>query len=335
MGYIDEFGNYVSDITGQSYSEPFPADDPAADPTDQFGFATDVEDDDDASFDPLGSLEDIDIATGVEPGLSLYRNITHAIQLRLRAWGDENGESDQSMDDWLWGNQSEVNRVIRDNLVGGGKLDDIFNTFGSAFGADTSTVQNNLMKSPAGFNYLVEQVMSGVFGLGADAGVTTKTTGGGQRGLTPTEIRNKFDIDQLTEQATQIWRTNLLTEPDDARGMASAFVEAVVATKGEKVIDFQTFIEKRAKATNRWASIYKDKPPSMNPQQYLQPYFQAAQQVLRPRNAADVAIGGAQFGSSAATFGARLQRSNEVRTSSNFINQIQGRLSNLSGIFKG
>lgn len=157
----------------------------------------------------------------------------------------------------------------------------------------------------------------------------------GSRSLTPQEIRQKFDLDQLADRATALWRSYLLDEPTDARAMAKAYVDAVVDTKGEQVIDFDTFISKKVKDTTRYASVYRNKPESVGEQEYLQPYFQAASQVLRPENAAGAAIGGAQFGASAEAFGARLGRSNEVRTSAPFINSMEERMRSIGKVFRG
>lgn len=159
--------------------------------------------------------------------------------------------------------------------------------------------------------------------------------GGGRRRLTAKEIRQQFDLDELAMAATNIWRRKLLEEPSNARDMASAYIEAVVATRGEQKIDFQTFIENRARDTARWASVYRSKPENVSEEEYLLPYHQAALQVTRPENAAGVAIGGAQFGASAETFGSRLRRTKEATSSAPFINQLQGRLENLGQVLRG
>lgn len=159
--------------------------------------------------------------------------------------------------------------------------------------------------------------------------------GGGSRRPTEEEIRNQFDIDALARAATNLWRSNLLEEPDDARKLARSYVDAVVATGAEKQIDFEEFIRGKIEATDRFASIYRSKPESMAPEQYLSPYFNAALGVLRPDNADEVAIGGAQFGADAATFSARLQRSDEFTGSSNFVNQLEGRMRTVNQVFRG
>ena len=191
-----------------------------------------------------------------------------------------------------------------------------------------------------GFNTLVKEVWDYYrretnFGLGALGENQPKKKGSGSRGRTAQDIRNSFDLDELAMQATRIWQRELLDEPDNARGMARSFVDAVVAGKGEKRIDFETFIVKRTEETARHASIYGKKPPAQSTTAFLQPYFAAAQQVVRPGAAAGIAIGGAQFGASANTFAQRLRRTDESTSSAPFIQELEGRLSALNGVFKG
>lgn len=159
--------------------------------------------------------------------------------------------------------------------------------------------------------------------------------GGGRRGPTDQEIRNKFDLDELSEAASNIWRGMLLTDDADTRGMAKAYVDAIVAARGEKKIDFTEFIRKRAKQTDRYASIYSNKPDAMSEEAYLAPYYQSAMQVLSPGQAANVAIGGAQFGADPRTFAERLRRSEAATGSAPYINELQERLGSLNRLFRG
>lgn len=158
--------------------------------------------------------------------------------------------------------------------------------------------------------------------------------GGGSRVPTEAEIRAKFDLDQLAAAAQDIWRGNVLDEHKDPRSIARSYVDAVVASGGEQAIDFNTFVEKRVMDTARYKSIYRDKPDSMTPQQYLMPYFQSAQNVLGAKDqAANIAIGGAQFGASAQAFQARLDR--ETRGAAPFMQQLETSARGLRGVFKG
>lgn len=160
--------------------------------------------------------------------------------------------------------------------------------------------------------------------------------GGGPRLPTEAEIRQQFDLDQLAAQAQNIWRGTLLEELDDPRGLARRYVDAVVASRGQQKIDFNTWVDKRTEETARSASIYKNKPESMSKAQFITPYLNNAQQVMGATNeAAGVAIGGAQFGASAQSFQERLKRTDQVTGSSPFINQLEARMSDLRKVFKG
>lgn len=159
--------------------------------------------------------------------------------------------------------------------------------------------------------------------------------GGGGGGPTAEDIRGKFDLDELTEAGKNIWRGMLLTDDADIRGMAKSYVDAIVASKGKKKIDFVEFIRGKAKETDRYASIYSSKPDSLSEEQYLAPYFQAAMQVAAPGDADELAIGGAQFGADAQTFAARLRRSEAATSSAPFIEELQSRLTALNKLFKG
>jgi len=159
--------------------------------------------------------------------------------------------------------------------------------------------------------------------------------GGGSRLPTEAEIRQQFDLDALAEGVQNVWRGTLLTENSDPRGLARQYVDAVVATKGQQEIDFNTFVMTRARGQARYASIYKNKPTSMNEQQFLQPYFQAASSIAGPLEGAELAIGGAQFGATGAQFEERLRRTDAMTGSAPFINSLEGRMQSLNSVLKG
>lgn len=195
------------------------------------------------------------------------------------------------------------------------------------------------LTDPNGFESLVQKVwdwynQKAPIDLGAyDQSV--RGSGRGSSGMSEEDIRNQFDVNQLTELAQNRWRELLFEETDEARAYATAYVDAIVAGKGQVKIDFKQFITDKARGTARHASIYRNKVESMTEEQYMGRYFGAAQQVLRPDNAASAAIGGAQFGSDSATFAARLGRSSEATSSANYINQLQERLSGLGQVLRG
>ena len=162
--------------------------------------------------------------------------------------------------------------------------------------------------------------------------------GGGGRTLpTEAEIRQQFDLDQLAEGVQNIWRGTLLDQHKDARGLARQYVDAVVASQGQQKLDFETFVLGRARKEARHASIYKNKPAAMSEAQFLQPYHQAAVGAVGGlgTEAADIAIGGAQFGATAGQFQERLKRTGAVTSSAPFMNAMEGRLTSLKGLFKG
>ena len=177
--------------------------------------------------------------------------------------------------------------------------------------------------------------LNGMFGEFTGAGGASRGGGGGSRRPTAQDIRNRFDIDALSQQANSIWRNILLTTPANSRSLAKSYVDQVVAGKGEKALDFNAFVRKKAMETNRFAVIYENKPEDLEPEAYLQRYAQSAAAVLRPANVEDIAIGAARFGSDSGTFGARLERTDEVTGSSAYINGLENRMRNLNKVFKG
>lgn len=163
-------------------------------------------------------------------------------------------------------------------------------------------------------------------------------SGGGGRGgpVRPTaeQIRAQFDLDELAAEARDVWRSTVLDEPTDARGMASAYVEAIVQNPDQR-LDFKTFIEKQAEGTARYVSLYRNKPPGMTPAQYLMPYLNTAQQMARPKEAVNIAAGGAQLGADPAAFRSRLNRTNANTTSAPFISSLESRMTGLKRVLKG
>lgn len=160
--------------------------------------------------------------------------------------------------------------------------------------------------------------------------------GGRSRGPSAQDIRNQFDVAQLATRADDLFRAYLLTDSDNPRGIAKDFVDEMVRTRGEKKLDFDTFVtEKYIKNSPRYASIYTNKPDDVEAADYISRYHQMAAQVLRPNQVADAAIGGAQFGADASTFGERLKRTNEYRTSSSFMNNMEARMNSIKDVFRG
>jgi hypothetical protein len=156
----------------------------------------------------------------------------------------------------------------------------------------------------------------------------------GPRKPTADEIRQSFDLDQLSSAVTDAYQGMILDDPKDPRAVARAYVEAIVANPEQK-LDFQTFVEGRVKQEPRYQMIYKNKPRGMSDAQFLQPYVQQAMQRLRPQNVAEVSRAGAQLGASPDAFRANLDIQRESQVSAPFITGMERRITELGGVFKG
>ena len=176
-----------------------------------------------------------------------------------------------------------------------------------------------------------------VFGAlsGGSAARTTGGRGSGARAPTSQDIRNRYDIDELSQNADTIWRNMLMTTPKSSRSIAKAYVDEIVRTKGEKALNFRAYVRRRAMDSNRFAVIYENKPEGLEPEEYLARYAGVASQVVRPGNVEELAIAGARIGSDQQTFSARLGRTNEVTGSAPFINGLENRMRSLSKVFRG
>ena len=177
--------------------------------------------------------------------------------------------------------------------------------------------------------------------LGANWNANTssggRSGGGGGRSSLPTEqeIRQQFDVDQLAAQAQNTWRGILFDELEDPRTLARSYIDAVVKSGAQQKIDFQTFVETKATSTARYAAIYKSKPEGMTRAQFIQPYMQAAQQVIGANDqAVSSGLTGAMTGASADSFQAQLNRTDAVTGSTNFINGMEARLTDLRKVFR-
>jgi len=214
--------------------------------------------------------------------------------------------------------------------------------FGGGYGLDIMQMEEYYRGTAEGWSKLIE------FGKTWYAGQNSDLTpyinkplrsgggygGGGSRALTEEEIRNQFDLDELSARADALKKGLVLEGFKDPRGVARAYVDAVVASKGMKKIDFDTFVESQVQETARFKAIFRNMPKGMNPRQYIAPLYQQAL-AADPNQAEERAIGAAQFGASASQFQARLNRTDAVSGSAPFINKMQSRLSELKGVMRG
>lgn len=155
----------------------------------------------------------------------------------------------------------------------------------------------------------------------------------GSRGLTAAEIRQSFDMDELSRTVTQLYQGMLFDEPRDPRGLAKAYVDAIVANPDQK-LDFESFVTTQIEKEPRYAAIYANKPAGMTAGQFMAPYMNSAAQVLRPSNAGEAARAGAQLGSSPDAFREKLGRSREAQVSTPFITGLENRITQLGNLFK-
>lgn len=158
--------------------------------------------------------------------------------------------------------------------------------------------------------------------------------GGGSRGPTAAEIRNSMDLNQLTQAVTDLGRAYLADEVKDARTIASAYIEKIVATGAMEEIDFKTFVLTNFKARPRWGTLYQNKPEGVDELQFLQPYAQAALKA-GGRNMPELVAQGAALAQTGEEFASRLQRESGVRNSSAFITGIEQSVRGVKDILRG
>lgn len=298
----------------------------------------------DLSPENLMLLEDETAPTPLE----IYNRASNELEDWLVDWGAENGFDSRQMRGLLENNEELLSRLtnewiaeaqgVSSAVTYSDRFEDFFPGYEGVNVFTTPGTEEWMAGNPDGQINTVEKLwgeLEKIYPIlgPSPGGRTTKTTG--PRRATASEIRNRYDTTQLAGSVNDIWRLLLLESNPRAKQMATEYVEAIVATRGEKAIDFETFVREKAKKTTRYKSIYRKKPDSHSEEQFLQPYFQAAQQRLRPQNAAGVAIGGAQFGADASAFNERLNRSNENVTSAPFIQQLGARVESLKGLLKG
>jgi hypothetical protein len=305
---------------------------------------------DDPEPDPVfipGNMDPENLALlqeNYQDDLDVFGSVGGVVQSELLKWGALNGYSPDQMNNFFNNFWDDATVMVNGTIAGGARTDKAAaaGVYGEATPGEPIYGSTAWLATPEGFDHQVE-VAWGVFqkqwsALGEYADIKDLKlpgTGRGSGRKTAQQIRDSFDVSALAEGINNVWRVMLLDEHANPRQLASAYIEAIVATRGEKAIDFEQFVRDKARATARHKSIYRNKPDSLNEDQYLQRYFQTAQQTLRPGNAEKAAIRGAQLGADAGAFSGSLQRSNENVTSAGFIRNFQDRLSQLNSVFKG
>lgn len=255
--------------------------------------------------------------------------ISSEVVKSLKNWGKENGYSSAIM--------GQIYNRHAPSL-----FDELENHFlKTDLGGPGGTNPGYYTKTANGLSSMIRYALnwfSGAAGIPLDMKDTDGSSGSrgsGRSGPTAEDIRNQFDIKELTNMVNQMNRDLVFEDHPDAGKLARQYVDAVVATRGEKKIDFATFVEEQISATSRFKSIYRNKPEHLSATQYMAPYMGAARQIASPHEADDIAIAGAQFGASATAFGERLKRTDAVTGSAPFIQELEGRLRNLNSLFKG
>lgn len=162
--------------------------------------------------------------------------------------------------------------------------------------------------------------------------------GGGGGGVgKPVDIRAQFDLSQLASEVTKMSRGYLLQEHKDPRGLARAYVDAVVKNPDQN-LDFQTFVVDHLKANPRWGTLYKHKPAALDELQYIGQYTSVGQQMLGANSGQDWSGEQAHamaLGADPQAWNERLERSNSYTSQAPFIAKLEAKVSGLSHILKG
>lgn len=256
----------------------------------------------------------------------------------VASWAEQIGENPATYVTWLEGQMPHLLYHV-DNIISPSNNPELHKA--------APGYQGGFLDSPQGLEYIYGLALSWVrskdarfsglsagSGRGSGGGRRGGGGGGGRRGPTAAEIRAQFDLDQLADRVNNIWFQNVLTEANDPRGIAEAYVEAIVRNPEQK-LDFDTFVQKRVEGTSRFKTIYRRKPKGMDPATFMQPLFQMAQQAAGPEQAAELSIGAAQFGGDPNAFRERLGRTDVSGNRAPFMQSMERRMNNISSVLKG
>lgn len=252
----------------------------------------------------------------------------------LRNWGKDNGYSSAIVGNIYNDHARQMFTELEDYFSGRNVVEP------GGMGPPGGSNLSGFTQTPQGMQQMVDWAINW---FGGKVGIPLRRGssggggggGGGRRGPTAADIRNQFDLKELAANINDMNRAMVFEEHKDAKGLAKKYVDAVVATRGEKKIDFATFVEEQIANTARFKSIYRKKPEHLSWSEYMGPYIGAARQFAAPEDADDIAIGGAQFGASPEAFRQRLNREDSVTGSAPFIQGLEGRMRELNSLFKG
>lgn len=308
----------------------------------------------DDETDPLADLpakqgEERDIGTTFDSS-DWRMKIQTQLAADLRAFAEKAGYPAFTLDSWLRDQMDSLMRWVEPFVLTQDALNEIRASIpeGSAGGpatAVTAPFYEGLANPhvPEGLTHIYGLLrdkiaiqfpgFSGDTGGGAGGG-----GGGGSRLPTSSEIRQMYDMDQLTDQAQKLARAYLVEDHPDPRGIAKAYVDAVVSSKGQQKIDFTTFVKGRLERTPRWQQIQRGNKTGIDPLEYVSRYAQQALQTLggnRGQGIGDVAAEGAALGGAPGTFQKRLEREDAVRNQSTFISGLEKRISGIANVLRG
>lgn len=271
---------------------------------------------------------------GIERTTQTWQDgLLRSLEAQVKAQAKANGYDQNLAVQWLYSNYSDLVQWVDNSLISREDfgIDSDMPLFDPSNPADLQSI-----------NAVAQQYLNaswpGFFGGAPQASGGGGRGGGGPRRPTASEIRAQFDLDELAGGANDIWRAMLWDDPEDPRGIARAYVDAVVANPEQK-LDYQTFVEQRARQTSRYETMYKMKPDGLSEVQYTSQLGQQAFQVLGGSGGQKDRLGrvvaqGAALGATPDAFRGRLSRTREATNSNGFMGGIEQKLRAARGVLR-
>ncbi len=305
-----------------------------------------------APVDPSAEKEEEQAAPPPDPWGAWSKELTDLIRLDLRAFARSQGQPSGIFDGWF-------DYEVKDQLVSWItpfvmpknstylQQVDVYNrpAVGGHQGMGPRPNPNYMIDpfTPDGMGQLRNMALNWISqfipGISSDTSSSSGGGGGGgSRKPTANEIRNMFDLDALTRKAEDMGRAYLVDELPNARSIAQTYIEKVVASSGEKEIDYDTFVLNQLKKSDRWNVIYQNKPDGVDPLKYISMFAGMATEMLggnRGKGISKIVGHGAALGASPEAFASRLSREDTVRNSSNYINSLEKLMTGASGVLRG